>query len=261
MPRPRPKTKADNGTETGRWLTNGPDAGIIVRALHEGILTPDDHLDITTRYGGLTAKWGSRRLKDNFRSILRNYDLWKNGGSRKYTVRFFPFLCKKILTNSKDYFSSAFLLENGLLKEGDDEAFADDEEVWNDGGGLDDDDNDNDKEEEQEPAKKTDSPTRANTTGAPDSKPAAKKKKGGAKKGGAKKIEKLLEELNITDEDEEMKIRMVSHTVRVAPYDNHTFIQGTRFLVYAETPSGVSPRSVMAVQGGRGRYQRNHNHC
>jgi hypothetical protein len=242
------------GTEEGRWSTNGPDAGILARAFHEGRLK-EEHTgpEICSRYRALEAKWGTRRLRDNFRKIVKNYRLWDARKSRKYTMRFFLFLCEKILTNSKDYFSPAFLLENGLLKPpsgegGEEDAFAGDEEVWNanrnNGNDGDDGDDEEEDDEDYEEEKEAESPPRANTV--PINKPA--KNKAGKKKAS---VINLFETLRITvDDNEEMKIRMVAHTVRVTPFDEITYLQGSRICVYVELPSGVSPRSVTAAQGG-----------
>jgi hypothetical protein len=172
-----------------------------------------------------------------------------------------------MLTNSKDYFTPSFLIENGLLKKGeeqkevdpfavDEPLFAADSDDGGDEGDNDHDDNDdNDVEEEnqgnKEPTQaRAPSPKRSHTGGTKQA--AARSKKKSTKKGKKFSPSEAFGQLKISDDAtaEEMKIRHISHTCSVAPYDNSSRTLATRVMVYAELPSGVIPRTTTAVQDG-----------
>jgi hypothetical protein len=90
----------DRGTDPGNWKTNGPDAILLVKTLHDPndtrITVDTKRVELVARYGDLLARWGERRLGDNFEKIVNNYKLWKAGKNRKMCftlvfVRLFTF--------------------------------------------------------------------------------------------------------------------------------------------------------------------------
>jgi hypothetical protein len=225
-----------DGTHKGKWQRNGEDAVALLKNLHD----PNIALSVETTgpelcasYKSLETKWGTRRLRDNWRKIVDNYLKWQNDDNRKYHDSLLLFASFLSILTSADYFSELTLIEAGLLDPNEEPAFP------GDGDGEEDDD---------ENVEKEDSPERANTGG----KKKKKKKGEPAKKppaDEAEDLEDLFEDLDIDVEDnEEMKIRMIAHDVRVAPYDEATFYMAKKLTIIAELPSGVSPQSVGARQ-------------
>ena len=84
---PKKKNADVVGRETGKWLTNRADAGVLVRALHKGDLNLENTgPEVCSQFQALEAKWGSRKIRDNYKRICTNYKLWKDGKNRKYNV-------------------------------------------------------------------------------------------------------------------------------------------------------------------------------
>jgi hypothetical protein len=82
----------DRGAEPGYWKTNGPDAILLVKTLHDPNdtrLTIDKtRIEVVSQYGDLLARWGERRFGDNWEKIVKNYLLWKAGKPRKMCFDF-----------------------------------------------------------------------------------------------------------------------------------------------------------------------------
>lgn len=83
----RAKSKTEPGTHPDRWQKDGPDAITLLRDLHRGKLKVETAgQEVCDKYGELHSKWGTRRLKDNWLKIVKNYQLWQNGQDSKLFI-------------------------------------------------------------------------------------------------------------------------------------------------------------------------------
>ena len=68
-------------SEPARWDSNGADAVYIVRGLKNGLIDGKDKKGFLRSHKALCKKYGERRLRDNFRNLVKRWEEFKSTGS------------------------------------------------------------------------------------------------------------------------------------------------------------------------------------